>query len=65
MALAMFDDAERTGDVLARLHKMNPRAADAFKGCNLGAHEAFDGDVEDLVKDTEKLADAVIRLGAK
>ena len=40
-------------------------AADAFKGCNLGAHEAFEGDVEGLVRDTEKLADAVVRLGAK
>jgi hypothetical protein len=65
MALAMFDEAERTGDVLPRLHKMNPLAADAFKGCNLGAHEAFDGDVEGLVRDTEKLADAVVRMGAK
>ncbi|MGD9905746.1 MAG: AAA family ATPase [Vicinamibacterales bacterium] len=65
MALALFDDAERTGDVLPFLHKRNPRAADAFKGCNLGAHEAFDGDVEALVQDAERLADAVVRLGAK
>jgi len=65
MALAIFDDAERTGDVLPFLHKRNPRAADAFKGCNVGAHEAFDGDVEGLVQDTEKLADAVLRLGTK
>jgi len=65
MALALFDDAERTGDVLPFLHKRNPRAADAFKGCNLGAHEAFEGDVELLVQDAERLADAVVRLGAK
>ena len=65
MALALFDDAEKTGEVLPRLHKVNPRAADAFKACNLGAHEAYDGDVEGLVRDTEKLADAVLRLGTK
>jgi hypothetical protein len=65
MALAIFDDAARASDVLPYLHKRNPLAADAFKGCNLGAHEAFEGDVEGLVRDTEKLADAVVRLGAK
>jgi hypothetical protein len=65
MALAWFDDAEKTSEVLPRLNKMDPRAAAAFKACNAGAHEAFDGDVEGLVRDTGKLADAVLRLGAK
>ena len=65
MALAIFDDAEKTSEVLPRLNKLDPRAADAFKALQPGAHEAFDGDVEGLVRDTEKLADAVVRLGAK
>ena len=65
MALAIFDDAEKTSEVLPRLNKLDPRAATVFKACNAGAHEAFDGDVQDLVRDTEKLADAVLRLGAK
>jgi hypothetical protein len=65
MALAMFDDAEKTSEVLPRLHKVDPRAANPFKACNAGAHEPFEGDMEGLVRDTEKLADAVMRLGAK
>jgi hypothetical protein len=65
MALAIFDDAEKTSEVLPKLHKMNPRAADTFRACNLGAHESFDGDAESLVLDTRKLADAVLRTGTK
>jgi hypothetical protein len=63
MALAWFDDAEKTSEVLPRLNKLDPRAAAVFRACNAGAHEAFDGDVQDLVRDTGKLADAVLRLG--
>ena len=62
MALALFGDAAKTSEVLARLAKLSPRGADAFQACNKGAHESFDGDLDDLVRDTERLAGAVERL---
>ncbi|MEZ5288039.1 MAG: AAA family ATPase [Vicinamibacterales bacterium] len=64
MALALFDDATRVGDVLARLKKLADRAPEAFKACNAGAHESFDGDLENLVYDTQKLTSAMLK-GAK
>ena len=56
MALALFDDETRVGEVLARLGKVGRWAVDAFHGCNRGAHELHDGDLEDLVGDTRRLA---------
>lgn len=61
MALALFDDATRQGDVLARLAKLATRGADVFKACNQGAHESFEGDLEGLVYDTDKLTAAVLK----
>lgn len=63
MSLALFDDATRQSDVLARLRKLADRAPESFKACNLGAHESHDGDLEGLVYDTGKLAAAVLRGG--
>jgi len=62
MALALFDDAARQGEVLARLKKLADRAPEAFKACNQGAHESFEGDLEGLVYDTDKLAAAVLKV---
>ena len=62
MALALFDDVTRQGEVLARLAKLATRGADAFRACNQGAHESFDGDLDDLVFDTDKLAAAVLKV---
>ena len=62
MALALFGDATRQGDVLVRLKKLADRAPEAFKACNQGAHESFEGDLEGLVYDTEKLATALARV---
>ncbi len=62
MALTLFDDATRQGDVLARLKKLADRAPDAFQGCNKGAHESFEGDLDGLVYDTGKLASAVLKV---
>ncbi len=59
MALALFDDETRTGDVLTRLNKMGTWAADAFKACKEGAHEQFTGDVGELIDDMKKLAEKV------
>lgn len=61
MALALFDDAARTNDVMSRLNKLGGWAGTAFKACNAGAHEAFDGDVEAMVADCERLAKAVLK----
>jgi hypothetical protein len=56
-ALAIFDDAERAGDVLARINKdVSRSAADAFKTCNEGPHSLFEGDKVNLVFESEKLA---------
>lgn len=66
MALALFDDPARANDVLPRLNKTaGSDAADVFKGCNTGAHEAYAGDLEALVQGTGSLVAAVLRLGAK
>ena len=56
MALALFDDEKKTGDVLSRLNKIGSWAADAFKACKEGAHEAHVGDVVELIDSTKKLA---------
>lgn len=57
VALAVFDDETKTGDVMTALNnKLGPWAGDAFKGVNRGAHGAFDGDLDDLAKSAERLA---------
>ncbi len=56
MALALFDDETRTGEVLSRLNRMGKWAADAFQACKEGAHEQFTGDLVDLIEDTKRLA---------
>lgn len=57
VALALFDDASRTADVLASLRRQcGAWAVDAFTGCNRGAHEAHEGDLELLVQDAGRLA---------
>jgi recombinational DNA repair ATPase RecF len=56
-ALAVFDDAERAGEVLARIKKdVSREAGDAFKVCNEGPHMFFEGDTVNLVFESEKLA---------
>ena len=56
MALALFDDEKRTGDVLSTLNKVGAWAADVFRACKEGAHEKFTGDLESLIDDTRRLA---------
>ena len=57
VALTLFDDAERGGDVLAALRKAEPRFPDTFQTLNRGAH-AIDGPVPtiDLARSAENLA---------
>jgi hypothetical protein len=56
-ALALFDDAGKGGDVLARLNKFGPWAGDTFKAVNEGAHKEYAGDLQMLINDTEKLTE--------
>lgn len=61
-ALAFFDDREKGSDVMARVNKYGGWAGDAFKQCNEGAHKEYAGDVKQLIRDTEKLAERVMAL---
>jgi hypothetical protein len=61
MALALLDDETKTGDVLPRLSRVGKWAVDAFQACKLGAHESYDGDLTELIRSTERLADVVAR----
>lgn len=61
-ALAFFDDREKGGEVMARINKFGGWAGDAFKQCNEGAHKEFTGDLKQLIRDTEKLAERVVAL---
>ena len=57
MALAIFDDATRGGDVLTRLNATYGHAAgDTFVWANKGAHGNAQLDARDLVRQTEQLA---------
>ena len=56
-ALALFDDVERTGDVMRRLNRLGDWAGTTFKQCNKGAHDGFDGDLLDLVRRSGDLID--------
>jgi ABC-type lipoprotein export system ATPase subunit len=56
MALALFDDERKTADVLSRLKKLGKWSADVFQAVKAGAHVQHEGDFDDLIKNTEKLA---------
>jgi energy-coupling factor transporter ATP-binding protein EcfA2 len=59
MALALFDDPQKTNEVLPRLKRKGQWAVDAFKACQAGAHEAHEGDLRNLIDASHKLATAV------
>jgi hypothetical protein len=61
-ALAFFDDAQKGSDVMARLNKFGGWAGDAFRQCNEGAHKEYAGDLQQLIRDTEKLTERVAAL---
>jgi len=56
VALALFDDKDRTREVLPRLNKENKASADTFRAVNEGSHEALNGDIVAVVRNTEKLS---------
>ena len=56
-ALAFFDDAQRGGEVLARIASaFGGPASDAFKVCNRGSHVGFEGDPMTLIRTVTLLA---------
>jgi len=56
-ALALFEDANRGGDVLTRLGAYGHWAQDAYQAANKGTHEGYRGDLAALQRDTRKLVD--------
>lgn len=62
VALALFDDDKRAGDVLPRLNKERKEFADAFRLANEGSHVELSGPMVDLVRQSEKLARWLQRL---
>ncbi|MET8354519.1 AAA family ATPase [Micromonospora sp. NPDC005206] len=60
VALALFDDADRGGDVLGQLSRRHGRrAVDAYQACREGVHGAYLADLPGLVADARLLAGAL------
>jgi recombinational DNA repair ATPase RecF len=55
-ALALFDDAEKGGDVMKKLNQIGSWAGDVFRQCKEGTHKAAEGDLNLMINDAEKLA---------
>ena len=56
-ALALFDDADRGGDVLGGIRSnYGAKSVTAFKESNRGAHEPTQGDLAELVRDAASLS---------
>ena len=65
MALALFDDSERGGDVMSTLNKrQGPWAGDLFSRLKKGAHEGDTGDLKGLIKETQHLTGFVASLNS-
>jgi energy-coupling factor transporter ATP-binding protein EcfA2 len=61
MAIALFDDPERGGDVMGALNNHLGRpAGDAFLRLKRGVHEADTGDLKDLIRKTEQITHFVL-----
>lgn len=60
IALALFDDTRQGGQVTSRLHQMGGQSAvNAFKAAKSGTHAAYHGDLMRLIKDTDRLTEAL------
>ncbi len=63
LALWLYDDAGRGGDVMEGLRKRaSPGAVDAVRWCNRGSHEATGQPVVAMVREAETLALAIAKL---
>ena len=58
-ALALFDDSNRTGDVMSKLNQYGGWAGDLFKALNKGTHDSHGGDLKTLVRNTESLCQKI------
>lgn len=56
VALALFDDEARAGDVFRRLAAIGGWAADTLRRVDRGAHDPDQGDLKSLVNETRDLA---------
>jgi hypothetical protein len=56
VSLALFDDAQKAGDVLPRLDKESRDFANIYRMCNEGAHGVEVGARIDFIRQAEKLA---------
>jgi energy-coupling factor transporter ATP-binding protein EcfA2 len=62
LALALFDDATRGGEVKPALNKLGGQPFVAvFSAAKDGVHEPYPGSLRELARDTEKLAKAIRR----
>jgi hypothetical protein len=64
VALALFGDGARAGEVYGTLNRAGPWAADALRACNEGSHGHFAGDPLSLVRDVGRLIELVQAGGA-
>ncbi len=61
LALALLNDAERSGDVTAFLQKQHPWAVDAVKECNRGTHSGkVFGDARGFIRSVERLTKTML-----
>ena len=59
LAMALFEDPERAGDVLTQVKKWGSWAGDVVQACNKGSHGEIIGDPETFVIDSKKLVNAL------
>jgi recombinational DNA repair ATPase RecF len=64
LALALYDDAEKAGDVYAGVkNRFGSRQADTVRACNEGAHKGLaDDDPLQFVRSVEQLAEGILKL---
>lgn len=62
LALALFDDGARAGQVATSLDQRWSGSAAVVRALNEGSHAALEGSLEDLVRDAERLAERIGQL---
>lgn len=63
LALAMTDDPHQVPAAKEKLRKrIDPRAREIVDRCNRGAHHGWDGDLVEMVRDTERVALKLLEL---
>ena len=59
MAVAIFDDEGRAGDVFGTVNGWGASLADAVRACKEGGHAAYTGDLHSLVADSQSVAERI------